>query len=56
MSAEVLSAMKSPALAEKLEQQALIPVFDTPELFAAHLKEERTAWAAVIRRNAIVPD
>ena len=56
MSAEVLSAMKSPALAEKLEQQALIPVFDTPELFAAHLKEERAAWAAVIRRNAIVPD
>src|SRR6266702_1770152 len=45
-----------PTLAEKLEQQALIPVFDTPELFAAHLKEERTAWAAVIRRNAIVPD
>src|SRR6266567_1743223 len=56
MSAEVLSAMKSPALAEKLQQQALIPVFDTPELFAAHLRKERAAWAAVIRRNAIVPD
>jgi tripartite-type tricarboxylate transporter receptor subunit TctC len=48
--------MKSPGLAEKLEHHTLIPVFDTPELFAAHLKKERAAWEAVIRRNAIVPD
>jgi len=56
MSAEIARAMKSPALAEKLEHETLIPVFDTPELFAAHLKKERAAWEAVIRRNAIVPD
>ena len=56
MSAEIARAMKSPGLAEKLEHETLIPVFDTPELFAAHLKKERAAWAAVIRRNAIVPD
>jgi tripartite-type tricarboxylate transporter receptor subunit TctC len=56
MSAEIARAMKSPALAQKLEQETLIPVFDTPELFAAHLEKERAAWAAVIRRNAIVPD
>src|SRR5256885_3475155 len=56
MSAEIARAMKSPGLAAKLEHQALIPVFDTPELFAAHLKKERAAWDAVIRRNAIVPD
>jgi tripartite-type tricarboxylate transporter receptor subunit TctC len=56
MSAEIIRAMKSPALAEKLEHETLIPVFDTPELFAAHLKKERAAWEAVIRRNAIVPD
>jgi len=56
MSAAIVRAMKSPGLAEKLEHETLIPVFDTPELFAAHLKKERAAWAAVIRRNAIVPD
>jgi tripartite-type tricarboxylate transporter receptor subunit TctC len=56
MSAEIVSAMKSPGLAEKLKHETLIPVFDTPELFAAHLKKERAAWEAVIRRNAIVPD
>ncbi len=56
MSAEIARAMKSSALAQKLEQETLIPVFDTPELFAAHLEKERAAWAAVIRRNAIVPD
>src|SRR6266705_1729169 len=56
MSAEIARAMKSPGLAQKLAQATLIPVFDTPELFAAHLVKERAAWAAVIRRNVIVPD
>ena len=56
LSAEIARAMKSPGLAAKLEHETLIPVFDTPELFAAHLKKERAAWDAVIRRNAIVPD
>jgi len=56
MSDEIARAMKSPALAQQLEQETLIPVFDTPALFAEHLKKERAAWAAVIRRNAIAPD
>src|SRR3989441_73441 len=56
MSAEIAPAMKSPGLAQKLEHHTLIPVFDTPEQFAAHLRKEKAAWAAVIRRNAIVPD
>jgi len=56
MSAEIIRAMRSPGLAEKLEHETLIPVFDTPELFAAHLKKERAAWEAVIRGSAIVPD
>src|SRR5439155_1027492 len=49
MSAEIMRAMKSPGLAGKLEHETLIPVFDTPELFAAHLKKERAAWEAVAR-------
>src|SRR5260221_550600 len=56
LSAEITRAMKAPWLAEELPHENLIPVFDTPALFAAHLKKERAAWEAVIRRNAIVPD
>lgn len=56
MSVEISRAMKSPSLAERLKEETLIPVFDTPELFAAHLKKEKAAWAAVIRRNGIAPD
>jgi len=53
MSAEIAKAMKSSGLAEKLQAQALVPVFDTPEQFAADLKKERDGWAAFIRRNGI---
>jgi len=56
MSSEIARAMKSPALSEKLQAQALVPVFDTPEEFAADLKKERDGWAAFIRRNGIVQE
>lgn len=56
MSSEIAKAMKSPALGEKLQAQALVPVFDTPEEFAADLKKERDGWAAFIRRNGIVQE
>lgn len=48
--------MRTPAVAEKLNAQALVPVFDTPEEFGATLKRERERWAAFIRRNNIEPD
>jgi tripartite-type tricarboxylate transporter receptor subunit TctC len=56
LSTEILKAMKTPAIAEKLEQQVLIPVFDTPEIFAAALKKEREKWAALIQKMGIVAD
>jgi len=56
MSDEIAKAMKSPALGEKLQAQALVPVFDTPERFAADLKKERDGWAAFIRRNGIAQE
>jgi len=56
LSEETLKAMRSPVLGQKLEAQALVPVFDTPEQFAASLKKERDAWAAFIRRNGIVQE
>jgi len=56
MNSEIAKAMKSPALGEKLQAQALVPVFDTPEEFSADLKKERDGWAAFIRRNGIVQE
>ena len=55
LGAEIGRAMRVPAVAEKLGAQALVPVFDTPEKFAASLKQERDRWAAFIRRNGIEP-
>jgi len=56
LSDEIAKVMKSPALGERLQAQALVPVFDTPEQFAADLKKERDGWAAFIRRNGIVQE
>jgi tripartite-type tricarboxylate transporter receptor subunit TctC len=56
LNAEIGRAMRTPAVAEKLNAQALVPVFDTPEEFGATLKRERERWAAFIRRNNIEPD
>ena len=56
IAAEIAKAMKNPATATKLEQQALLPVFDTPEQFAASLKEEQANWGAFIRQHHIVPE
>jgi tripartite-type tricarboxylate transporter receptor subunit TctC len=56
MSAEIIKVMKSPAIRERLEGQGFVPVFDTPDAFAASLKRERQMWADVIRRYNIVAD
>lgn len=53
---EVARAMKTPATAAKLEQQALLPVFDTPEQFAASLKQEQENWGRFIRQHDIKPE
>jgi tripartite-type tricarboxylate transporter receptor subunit TctC len=56
LSVEIARAMKSPALRERIEGQGFVPVFDTPEAFAADLRKERQMWASVIRRNNITAD
>jgi tripartite-type tricarboxylate transporter receptor subunit TctC len=53
---EVARAMKQPATAQRLEQQALLPVFDTPDQFAASLKDEQQTWAAFIKQHGISGD
>lgn len=53
---EVGKALRNPTVARRLEQQALIPVHDTPEAFAADLRKEREHWGAFIRRNNITAE
>jgi tripartite-type tricarboxylate transporter receptor subunit TctC len=53
---EINKAMKNPAQVAKLEQLALLPVLDTPEAFAASLKEEQQFWAGFIRQHNIQPE
>ncbi|HWH81226.1 MAG TPA: tripartite tricarboxylate transporter substrate binding protein [Burkholderiaceae bacterium] len=54
--AEVAKAMRQPAAAARLAEQALLPVFDTPEQFAASLKEEQRHWGDFIRTHNIVAE
>jgi tripartite-type tricarboxylate transporter receptor subunit TctC len=54
MSVEVNKALK--AIAPRLEEQALIPVYDTPAEFATSLDAERNMWQSFITRNGITVD
>jgi tripartite-type tricarboxylate transporter receptor subunit TctC len=56
MSAEIVSLMKSATFRERLDATALLPVFDTPDEFAAILRKERARYAEVVRRNNITAE
>jgi len=56
LNAGINEAMKSAPIAERLEALGMIPVFETPEQFAASLENARARWSAFIRRNKIAPD
>ena len=52
LNGEINRLMKG-ALAEKLESHLLIPVFGSPEDFAARLKKQRAMWAEAIAKLGI---
>jgi tripartite-type tricarboxylate transporter receptor subunit TctC len=56
LSAAINEAMRDPELAAKLDAHSLIPVFDTPESYAAVLQGEREKWSKFIQRNGISVD
>ena len=56
MSSEIVTLMKTPALRERLDARAMVPIFDTPDEFAAVLKKERAKYAELIRRNKITAE
>ena len=55
LAAEIAKALKT--IAPRLErQQALEPVYDTPEQFAESLRAERAMWREFIQRKGITAD
>jgi tripartite-type tricarboxylate transporter receptor subunit TctC len=56
MSTEIVSLMKSRSFRDRLDATALLPVYDTPDEFAAVLKKERARYADVVRRNNITAE
>ena len=53
LNAEINRQMKLPDIAARLDAQVLIPVFESPEEFAASLARQRDMWGAAIRRIGI---
>lgn len=54
--AEIVRAMKSPAMAQKLEALALIPSYETAQEYGARLTTVRAMWAEFVKRNKIAAD
>ena len=54
MADEVRKALKT--IAPRLEQQAYVPIYDTPTEFAASLEKERNMWRDFIARNKITSE
>jgi len=53
---EVVKALKDPEVNKALLAQYMEPVGDTPQEFAAYLKEELERWGPLIKRNKITLD
>lgn len=56
LNSEINRLMKTPAIAEKLEAHLFIPLFGSPEDFAARLKKQRAMWADAIVKLGIKPE
>ena len=53
LSAEVIRITKSPAITNKLVEEAVIPVGSTPAEFSAYIKSEIARWGKVIKQAGI---
>lgn len=56
LNGEINRLMKTPEVAARLEAMVLIPIFETPDEFAARLVKEREKWAGHIRRLGVKVD
>jgi len=53
---EVVRVLQQTDMRHALEQQMMEPVGNTPEEFAAYMREELERWGPVIRKNKITLD
>jgi tripartite-type tricarboxylate transporter receptor subunit TctC len=56
LSAAINEAMRTPEVSARLQGQALLPVFDTPQEYATTLRTERSKWSEFFQRNKISLD
>ena len=53
INSEVVKALKDPDVVKALQAQYMEPAGDTPEEFAAYMKEELERWGPLIKKNNI---
>lgn len=56
LNAEILKALKAPAVREKLGQQAADPLGSTPAEYGAYLEKELARWADVVKATGVSLD
>ncbi len=56
LAAEIARIVQSPEMKERLNTEGAIPATDTPEAFAAFIREEHKRWGAVVRATGMRPD
>jgi tripartite-type tricarboxylate transporter receptor subunit TctC len=56
LNAEMVKALRQPEVRERLAADATVPVGDTPEEFAAHIKTEIARWAPVVKASGARPE
>ena len=52
----ILNALSAPDAIEHMKRQGLDPVGSTPEVFAAHVRNEVAKWARVVKDANIKAD
>jgi tripartite-type tricarboxylate transporter receptor subunit TctC len=50
---ETVKVLRSPALLERFAVEGVDPVGDTPEHFAAYIKEEIVTWGKVVKETGM---
>jgi tripartite-type tricarboxylate transporter receptor subunit TctC len=56
LNAEIVKILKSPEVVEKFAAQGVDVIGSTPEQFAAHLREQSTKWAKVVKDAGVTPE